>query len=221
MKNLKMGNPDRTGLRPPTNKPITGENTPAPGSGGHDCSSPQKLNAGQRQFQQFIDAANHLGSHMRDTFDDAFLQIVLNRQPDVSASAQMQVPSKRLSGNITSIEAARSWNRRQMISQPLDEPLKEQASSIEASMIVRLHFTEAMMVLLFNALGEKQQSSIKEQFGNLLKKVENLEILGTPPATLHAYREALSAMHKMLASNPEPEELAVALGDDFSKRFRS
>jgi hypothetical protein len=38
---------------------------------------------------------------------------------------------------------------------------------------------------------------------------------------MRAYRDALSAVQKMLASNPEPGEIAVALGGDFAKRFRN
>jgi len=77
-----------------------------------------------------------------------------------------------------------------------------------------------MMVLLFSSLDDEQQSSVREGFGRLLAEVDNLEKLGIPPDTIQAYRDALSAMQQMLASNPEPEELAVALGDDFSRRFR-
>jgi hypothetical protein len=91
------------------------------------------------------------------------------------------------------------------------------ASPVDASIIVRLHFAEAMMVLLFNASDEMQQNAVKRGFGKLLAKMDNLEKLGTP--TLQAYRDALSAMQSMLASNPEPEELADALADDFAKRF--
>ena len=60
-----------------------------------------------------------------------------------------------------------------------------------------------------------QQNAVKRGFGKLLAKMDNLEKLGTP--TLQAYRDALSAMQSMLASNPEPEELAYALADDFAK----
>jgi hypothetical protein len=74
------------------------------------------------------------------------------------------------------------------------------------SIIVRLHFAEAMMVLLFNALDVKQQRSVQQGFNSLSSKLENLEILGVQPGALQAYREALSAAQKMLASNPEPGE---------------
>ena len=59
---------------------------------------------------------------------------------------------------------------------------------------------------------------MKQGFGDPLKRVENLEILGTPPGTLQAYREALGAMQNMLASNPQPEEMADALVGDFAKK---
>jgi hypothetical protein len=93
------------------------------------------------------------------------------------------------------------------------------ASPVDASIIVRLHFAEAMMVLLFNASDEMQQNAVKRGFGKLLAKMDNLEMLGTQTGTLQAYRDALGAMQAMLASNPEPEQLADALADDFAKRF--
>ena len=93
------------------------------------------------------------------------------------------------------------------------------ASPVDASIIVRLHFAEAMMVLLFNRLDGKQQDSVERSFGALLAKVDDLEMSGTPPDAIQTYRDALSAMQSMLASNPEPEELADALADDFAKRF--
>jgi hypothetical protein len=77
-----------------------------------------------------------------------------------------------------------------------------------------------MMMLLFNALDDEQQHSVKQGFGDLLTEVENFEISGMPPATLRACREALSAMQKALASNPTPEELAIALGGDLANRLR-
>jgi hypothetical protein len=81
----------------------------------------------------------------------------------------------------------------------------------------RLHFVEAMMVLLFDA----SDDSVEQAFGRLSNRVENLEILGVPPEALRAYRDALRAVQKMLASNPEPGEIAVARGGDFAKRFRN
>ena len=70
-----------------------------------------------------------------------------------------------------------------------------------------------------NASDEKQQDVVKRGFAKLLAKVENLEMLGTPAGTVQAYRDSLRAMLAMLGSNPEPEEVAVALTDDFAKRF--
>jgi hypothetical protein len=63
-----------------------------------------------------------------------------------------------------------------------------------------------MMVLLFNASDEKQQSSVEQALGRLSKQVENLEIWGVQPEAMRAYRDGLSAVQKMLASNPEPGE---------------
>ena len=74
------------------------------------------------------------------------------------------------------------------------------------------------MVLMFNVLSEPQQDSIKRHFATLLNKSENLEVVGIQAETFQLYREALGAMQNMLASNPTPEEMAVALADDFAKR---
>jgi hypothetical protein len=74
-----------------------------------------------------------------------------------------------------------------------------------------------MMVLLFDA----SDDSVEQAFARLSKQVENLEIWGVQPEAMRAYRDALSAVQKMLASNPEPGEIAVALGGDFAKRFRN
>ena len=61
---------------------------------------------------------------------------------------------------------------------PSDDFMRPSSAATDASIIVRLHFAEAMMVLLFNSLDDKQQSSVKDGFGRLLAKVENLEKLG-------------------------------------------
>lgn len=91
--------------------------------------------------------------------------------------------------------------------------------TIDGSIIVRLHFTEAMAVLIFNALDEKRQHSVKMGFQRLLARIENV---ATPEIsnTIEAYRDTLRAMEAMLSSNPKPEELAVALSEDFAKRLR-
>jgi hypothetical protein len=43
--------------------------------------------------------------------------------------------------------------------------------------------------------------------------------MGVPPSTFQGYRDALRAMENMLASNPTPEAMAVALATDFAKRY--
>jgi hypothetical protein len=177
----------------------------------------------ERQFRRFLEAAATLGSHLTDTFDDVFLKVVPAVRGEVSPGAATPLAaSSRLSwGNVTPIENASSLHSRDKMSSaaPSDDFMRPSSAASDASIIVRLHFAEAMMVLLFNSLDDKQQSSVKDGFGRLLAEVENLEKLGMPPDTIQAYRDALSAMRQMLASNPEPEELAVALGDDFSRRF--
>jgi hypothetical protein len=174
----------------------------------------------ERQFRRFLEAASTLGSHLTDTFDDVFLKVAPAVRGEVSPSAATPLAaSSRLPlGNVTPIEDARTLHEWKKMSSaaPSDDFVRPPSAASDASIIVRLHFAKAMMVLLFNSSDDTQQSSVKEGFGKLLAEVENLEKLGNPPDTI----QALGAMQQMLASNPEPEELAVALGDDFSRRFR-
>jgi hypothetical protein len=121
--------------------------------------------------------------------------------------------------DVTPIEGAKNYNVSTASGPDPSVPTTRLASSLDTSIIVRLHFAEAMMVLLFNASDEKQQDAVKRGFGKLLAKMDNLEMLGTQTGTLQAYRDALGLMQAMLASNPEPEQLADALADDFAKRF--
>ena len=75
------------------------------------------------------------------------------------------------------------------------------------------------MVLMFNVLSEPQQID-KRHFATLLNKSENLEVVGIQAETFQLYREALGAMQNMLASNPTPEEMAVALADRFCEAMQ-
>jgi hypothetical protein len=77
------------------------------------------------------------------------------------------------------------------------------------------------MVLMFNVLSEPQQSSIKRHFDDLLKRSENVEVMGVPPSTFQGYRDTLRAMADMLANNPTREAMAIALAHDFAKRYSS
>jgi Fe2+ transport system protein B len=92
---------------------------------------------------------------------------------------------------------------------------------IESSLVVRLHFAEAIMVLMFNALSEPQQASIKQHFDDLLKRAVNVQVMGVQAETFQGYRDTLRAMKDMLASNPTPEAMATALAHDFAKRYSS
>jgi hypothetical protein len=76
-----------------------------------------------------------------------------------------------------------------------------------------------MMVLMFNVLSQRQQDSIKQHFDALLERSENVEVRGVPPSTFYAFRDTIRAMGDMLASNPAPEDMAVALARDFAKRY--
>jgi hypothetical protein len=68
---------------------------------------------------------------------------------------------------------------------------------------------------------ERAPASIKQHFDDLLKRSENVEVMGVPPSTFQRYRDALRAMQNMLASNPTPEAMATALAHDFAKRYSS
>jgi hypothetical protein len=144
------------------------------------------------QYQRFLEASDRLGPHLEGLFRKGFLQIV-------SSSRDEQV----------------GVHREQAVNQGgLMPPQHATPSNWQDT---RLHFVEAMMVLLFDA----SDDSVEQAFGRLSNRVENLEILGVPPEALRAYRDALRAVQKMLASNPEPGEIAVARGGDFAKRFRN
>ena len=165
---------------------------------------------------RLLEAAERLGSSLDRYFDDLFVSIVL--APACLAAEQpggMSISSRGSSQSAAEIEPA--IKRKKSLSPKL--PHLSLADGLDAPILVRLHFTEAMMVLLFNTLDAAQQKTVKQGFGDLLKRVENLEILGTPPGTLQAYREALGAMQNMLASNPQPEEMADALVGDFAKKY--
>jgi hypothetical protein len=151
-----------------------------------------------QQYQRFLEAADRLGPHLESLFRKGFVQIVSSSRDE---RAELGV------------------HREPAVNQGAVVPPQHPTPSNWQD--TRLHFVEAMMVLLFNASDEKQQSSVEQAFGRLSKQVENLEIWGVQPEAMRAYRDALSAVQKMLASNPEPGEIAVALGGDFAKRFRN
>jgi hypothetical protein len=48
-------------------------------------------------------------------------------------------------------------------------------------------------LLMFNVLSEPQQASIKQHFDDLLKRSENVEVMGVQAQTFQRYREALGA----------------------------
>ncbi len=171
--------------------------------------------AEDQQFARFLEAADQLGGHLDTAFADVFLKIVVANAPQTNHADASLTPGNGSSGNVTRIEEAK--RKISLREKPLEQP-QSPSLGIESSLIVRLHFAEAMMVLMFNVLSEPQQDSIKRHFATLLNKSENLEVVGIQAETFQLYREALGAMQNMLASNPTPEEMAVALADDFAKR---
>jgi hypothetical protein len=179
---------------------------------------------GEQAFRGYLQAADKLGSHLTNVCEDALLRVLspARRTNSNTGAADSGAASTELwRRTVIPIESAKPRGNRRTMSAPApNEPASPLADALDTSIIVRLHFAEAMMVLLFNTLDEKQQESVVQGFGKLLTKVDVLEDSGIPRATLQAYREALGQMQKMLESNPQPEELAVALGGDFAKRSR-
>ena len=164
-----------------------------------------------KQFARFLEAANQLGGNLDTIFAVGFAKIIGNA-PQTNQPGAALTPEIGSSGNVTRIEQAKRENS-------LRENQPSAPSLIESSLVVRFHFAEAMMVLMFNVLSQRQQDSIKQHFDALLERSENVEVMGVPPSTFHAFRDTLRAMGDMLASNPAPEEMAVALARDLAKRY--
>jgi hypothetical protein len=177
----------------------------------HREASPSAT-AEERQFARFLDAAKQLGDNLDTIFADGFPKIIGNA-PQTNQPGASLTPEIGSSGNVTRIQQAKRENSLRE-NQPSAPSLE-----IESSLVVRLHFAEAMMVLMFNVLSQRQQDSIKQHFDALLERSENVEVRGVPPSTFYAFRDTIRAMGDMLASNPAPEDMAVALARDFAKRY--
>jgi len=174
--------------------------------------SPEETQPNQ-QYQRFLEAADRLGPHLESLFRNRFVQIISPSRDKRAEVEVRRVPTVN-PGVLAPPQTPSNWQ--DTLSQ---QPAAPGSGAIDVAIIVRLHFAEAMMLLLFNALDEKQQRSVQQGFSGLSSKLENLEILGVQPGALRAYREALRAAQKMLASKPEPGGIAVALVGDFAKRF--
>jgi hypothetical protein len=183
--------------------------TPSVGNFHREASSSNTSE--ERQFARFLDAANELGGNLGTIFADGFAKILANAPQTKQPGASLP-PEIASSGIVTRIEQGKRENSLRE-NQPSAPSLE-----IESSLVVRLHFAEAMMVLMFNALSEPQQLSIKRHFDDLLKRAENVEVFGVPPSTFQRYRDTLRAMGDMLASNPTPEAMAAPLAHDFARR---
>jgi hypothetical protein len=181
-------------------------------------ASPSTARSEDQQFARFLEAANQLGENLDTIFVAGFAKIVANASltphPVASSTAENDGSSGK---NVVGIERS-SEKRKNSLGEETKHP-PSPSLGIESSLIVRLHFAEAMMVLMFNVLSEPQQDSIKQHFDDFLKRSESVEVMGVLPSTFQAYRDALSAMQSMLASNPTPEAMAVALAGDFAKRY--
>lgn len=198
----------------------------APGAASGSVSeSVARQTADERQFQRFLEAADDLGSNLTSIFHDAFLKMVAppagGATPDTGAATPVTAPAPRSPGSVTPIANAKAWNRhsRSSPARSDDRPVEAAGAADEATnAAVRL--AEAMMIVLFNAVDEKQHKSLKRGFDSLLQKVENLEIAEVPPGALQAQREILSAVEKLLAGKLE-RGLAIAQRSAFAKRSRA
>jgi hypothetical protein len=143
---LKMVNFGQTRRSALLNLRLSGRGNELHGLANTVCFSYQReenTTHNERQFRQFLDAADHLGSHMRETFDLPFLKIVLSSGRSNSGMAvrnPLNAVTQRPSGNITSIEDAKSWNRQDMIPPTPDDVPTQKAGAIDASIVVRLYF---------------------------------------------------------------------------------
>ena len=174
----------------------------APSVGNFHREASSSTTSEERQFARFLDAANQVGDNLDAIFANGFAKIIGNT-PQTNQPGASLTPEIGSSGNVTRIAQAGENSLRE--NQPSTPSLE-----MESLLIIRLHFAEAMMVLIFGALNNSQRNSIRQHFATLLEKCDSLESLGVPPATIQAYRDALRAMENMLASNPKPEETAVA-----------
>jgi hypothetical protein len=165
-----------------------------------------------KQFARFLEAANQLGGNLDTIFADGFAKIIVGNAPQINQPGASLTSEIISSGKVTRIEQAKRENSLRE-NQPSAPSLE-----IESSLVVRLHFAEAMMVLMFNVLSQRQQDSIKQHFDALLERSENVEVMTAPPSTFHAFRHTLRAMGDMLASNPTPEAMAAPLAHDFARR---
>jgi hypothetical protein len=169
-----------------------------------------------QQYQRFLEAADRFGPHLESLFRKGFVQIVSSSRDELAQVGVHGEPAVNPVAPARPQHATPSNWQNTLPRGPSDTPEADQA--VDVSIIARLHFVEAMMVLLFNASDEKQPSPFEQAFGRLSKQLGDI---GRPAEALRAYRDALSAVQKMLASNPEPGEIAVALRGDFAKRFRN
>jgi hypothetical protein len=166
--------------------------------------------AGEAQFKRFLTATDQLAESLNGIFDEFFVKM-----PHSTCSSEPLKP-------LVVAEAAEKITRladqrKKRVSQ--DFP-SFPADKLPSAVVARLRFAEAMMVLLFNALDEKQRESAKQGFARMLDSVDTSEIPGGRQETMRAYKDALTAMHSsMLSSNLTPEEMAAALSVDFAKKF--
>ena len=186
-------------------------------------ASPSTGHSEDQQFARFLQVANQLGENLDTIFNNGFAKIVANASltPHPLAQTEPARPSaENDASSRTNIDRAEqsNKNRKKSLGEETEQP-HSPSLGIESSLVARLHFAEAMMVLTCNALSEPQQASIKRHFDDLLKRSENVEVMNVPPSTFQRYRDTLRAMQNMLASNPTPKAMTTALAHDFAKRY--
>jgi hypothetical protein len=170
--------------------------------------------AGEAQFKRFLTATDQLAESLNGIFDECFVKMLHSSERKPASAGPLEA--------LTVVDAAEKITRladQRKKRVPQDFP-SFPADKLPSAVVARLHFAEAMMVLLFNALDEKQRESAKQGFARMLDSVDTSEIPGGRQETMRAYKDALAAMHSsMLSSNLPPEEMAAALSVDFAKKF--
>lgn len=187
-------------LPDPLDSPKLGSGGGERATAGHRGSVVEPV-AGQtaeaRQFQRFLEVADQFGSNLTSLFNDYFPKVVA---PSVaSATSDTGVATPVPPGSVTPIENAKASNRHSRSSPAgSDNRPTEAAAAADEATNAALRLAEAMIIVLFLALGEKERNALKRGFDSLLQKLENLDLGQASPGALQAQREILRAVEKMV-----------------------
>jgi hypothetical protein len=125
-----------------------------------------------QQYQRFLEAAERLGPHLESLFRKGFVQIVSPSRDKRAEVGVRREPAVDPRGALVRPEHATPSNWQDPLSRaPSQTPESE---AVDVSIIVRLHFVEAMMVLLFNA----STKSAERNRARLWQAIEQARELG-------------------------------------------